>query len=199
MLASGFLRRVFRNSATAADCALPCRARRSRSVKRSSTKPLHPSRSPTKVTFGQTTGPRSSRIGESRSARLERNAPRALVGRTGAASGAAASTVNDRVDSGRRPPPGKPNRQWRGPFRRPTKPLLTSPAPEPAERLQVAGLGSLQDPRATSAAPAPRPALLVGPACPRLSPRPPAGHRACVAYRCSPENARPPQWPPVAR
>ena len=95
------------------------------------------------------------------------------------------------------PPAEKQNRRWRGPFRRPTKPLLTSPAPEPTERLQVSGLGSFPDARAPSAAP--RPVLRVGPACSRLSPRPPAGYRACVAYRCSPENARPQQWPLVAR
>ena len=89
-----------------------------------------------KVMFGPTTGPRSSRIGESRSPRLERNVRRALVGRTGAASGTAASTVNDRVDSGRRTP------------RRKTESAMarTVPSPDKASP-HVSGAGT---PRATA-------------------------------------------------
>src|SRR2546426_523445 len=78
--------RVFRNSANAS--SFPSRTCRSRSAKMSSTKILHPSCSPKNATLLPTTGPRSSRTGNSRDVRHVRNFLRALVAKTGSATDA---------------------------------------------------------------------------------------------------------------
>src|SRR5215813_7164093 len=69
------------------------------SAKMSSTKILQPSCSPKKLTLLPTTGPKSSRTGDSRAVRHERNFRRALVAKTAssttadAASGCASGSV----------------------------------------------------------------------------------------------------------
>src|ERR1700741_3141016 len=65
---------------------------RSRSANRSSTMILHPSSSPKKLTLLPTTGPRSSRTGDSRDVRQVRNLCSALVAKTGSSAAGGAAT-----------------------------------------------------------------------------------------------------------
>ena len=77
------LRKALREERPAARRAVLSRTWRSRSAKMSSTKILQPSCSPKKLTLLPTTGPRSSRTGDSRAVSDVRNLRSALVAKTG--------------------------------------------------------------------------------------------------------------------
>ena len=70
---------------------------RSRSAKISSTRILHPSCSPKKLTLGPMTGPRSSRTGDSRAVRQARNLRKALVANTTSSDGATGTGASVRA------------------------------------------------------------------------------------------------------